>query len=384
MTPRPVSVRIFHPEPGRAAGPIERWVAAARTALAERHRVGFLDAGAADAEVHAGPPDDTPFGARLRGIVEAERPAGLVILGSGAVPLAAARDYRDLVAAAAGEGRTALANNRFSADVVAMACVETLPSLPDLPGDNALPRWLAEVAGYTVRDLRARWRLAMDVDGPLELLLLGHPGNPDGIDLEVVRARLAAARAVATDRRAEVVLTGRVSAATLAWLERGVCARVRAIIEERGLRAASRLAQAELSDPAGRAADFAPSDVATPSGVDARPPRSLLGAYLDRSGPRELGSLLAGLGEAAFVDTRVLLAHRLGPDERAWPRPEDRFASDVLAANRVRDPWLRELTEAARDAPIPILLGGHSLVGPGVRLLGGSRGWARGRRSLWS
>jgi len=316
--------------------------------------VRFLEAGAADAEVVSGPPDDTPFGERLRGIVRADRPAGLVILGSGAIALATGRDYRDLVHAAALDGRVALANNRFSADVVAIACAEALVDLPDLPGDNALPRWLAEVAGFTVNDLRRRWRLAFDVDGPLELLLLGATAGPNAIDLAAVRARLAAVRAVAADPRAELVVTGRVSSGTLVWLERGTRARVRAIVEERGLRAATRLAQA-ATDPS-----------------STRPPSSLLGALLDREGPGALGDVIGRLGDGAIVDTRVLLAHRLGPDEAAWPGPEDRFASDLLLPHMVRDPWLRELTAAAVNARIPILLGGHSLVGPGVRVLVGS------------
>jgi len=373
MTPRPVSVRILHPEPGPASGPIERWVAEARGSLAARHGVGFAEAGATDVAIRRGPPDDTPFGARLRTIVEAERPAGLVILGSGAIPLATGRDYRDLVAAASSEDRMALANNRFSSDVVAIARVETLPGIPDLPGDNALPRWLAEVAGHRVQDLRTRWRLAMDVDGPLELVLLGYPGGPPGVERGLVRERLSAARSVASNQRAEIVVTGRVSSRTLTWLERRVAARVRAIIEERGLRAATRLAQANAT-------------TARPApGGPGRPPRSLLGAHLERTGPSELGRVLAELGDAAIVDTRVLLAHRLGPDEAAWPAPEDRFASDLLLAERVRDPWLRELTEAARDASIPILLGGHSLVGPGIRLLlGRSRSWTTASRPSWT
>ena len=78
--------------------------------------------------------------------------------------------------------------------------------------------------------------------------------------------------------------------------------------------------------------------------------------------------MLGELGDAALVDSRVLLAHRLGPDERAWPAAEDRFASDLLLPDRIKDPWLRALTASARDAAIPILLGGHTLVGPGVRL----------------
>lgn len=274
-----------------------------------------------------------------------------MILGSGAIPMADRRDYRELVAAASVDARVALANNRFSADVVAIGCAEALVDLPDLPADNALPRWLAEVAGFSVTDLRRRWRLGLDVDGPLDLVLLGDGSAIAGIDTAAVRARFVAVRTVAADRRAELVVAGRVSTATLAWLERGAPARVRAIVEERGLRAGSRLAQAD-----GPAASV-------------RPPSSLLGALLERDGVGALGHVLGRLGDAAIVDTRVLLAHRLGVDEAAWPGPEDRFASDLLLPDRIRDPWLRELTAAAVAAPVPILFGGHSLVGPGIRLV---------------
>ena len=68
---------------------------------------------------------------------------------------------------------------------------------------------------------------------------------------------------------------------------------------------------------------------------------------------------------AAIVDSRVLLAHRLGADEARWPAAEDRFASDLLLAERIADPWLAELTTSAAAATIPILLGGHTLVGTG-------------------
>jgi len=89
---------------------------------------------------------------------------------------------------------------------------------------------------------------------------------------------------------------------------------------------------------------------------------------LERDGPSALSTHLTRLGDAAVIDTRVLLAHRLGADERGWPVPEDRFAADLLLHERIADPWLRELTAAAADAPIPILLGSHTLVGPGLRL----------------
>ncbi len=105
------------------------------------------------------------------------------------------------------------------------------------------------------------------------------------------------------------------------------------------------------------------------SAAGQRPPTSIIGALLDRDGPGSLGEHLARLGDAAIVDTRVLMAHRAGADERAWPPAEDRFASDLLLADRIADPWLRELTASVVAALIPILLGGHTVVGPGVRLI---------------
>ena len=43
----------------------------------------------------------------------------------------------------------------------------------------------------------------------------------------------------------------------------------------------------------------------------------------------------------------------------------------------IGDPWLRALTTSAAAAPIPIVLGGHTLVGPGLRLALGRRSAAR-------
>jgi len=325
--------------------------------------------GASDVQIVSGRPDERSFGDRLRGQVDpGGGPCGLVVLGSGAIPLATAADRRAFVATASGDDRTALANNRFSADVVAIARVETLPAIPDLPGDNALPRWLEEVAGYRVDDLRRRWRLSFDLDGPLDLVLLGETlgggGREGAVSDSTVADRLAAVRAIATDRRAELLLAGRTSASTLGWLEHHAAARVRAWVEERGLRAASRLAQA--SDPAADPRLGGTSGLAPSAG---RAPTSILGLLLDRDGPGSLGTHLARFADAAIVDTRVLLAHRLGADETGWPPAEDRFASDLLLAEAVADPWLRVLTASAAAASIPILLGGHTLVGPGVRLV---------------
>jgi hypothetical protein len=99
-----------------------------------------------------------------------------------------------------------------------------------------------------------------------------------------------------------------------------------------------------------------------------RPSRSALGLLLDVDGPNALASVLEQLADAAVVDTRVLMAHRFGRGEAAWPEAEDRFASDLLLPDRIRNPWLRALTASAAASRVPILLGGHTLVGPGLRL----------------
>ena len=351
-----VIVRILHPSPAPDAGPLERLLADARQVNGERHVAGFRAAGAEDVSMVGGPPDDTPFAERLRTMVDEATKAktGLVVLGSGSMPAATMPDRQAFVDIARGKGpdggRGALANNRYSGDAIAIASPADLPAIPDLPGDNALPRWLAEVAGWIVSDLRAQWRLQRDLDSPLDVELM-RPGKLPTTDAGAVRERIAGVGRVMADARAELLVAGRTSAGTLRWLETAVACRVRALIEERGLRASSRLAQGDAP-----ARD--------------RPPRSILGLLLDRDGPDALGEILGELGDAALVDTRVLLAHRLGVDESAWPSAEDRFASDLLLADRIADPWLRSLTASAVAASIPIVVGGHTLVGPGVRLLG--------------
>ena len=163
--------------------------------------------------------------------------------------------------------------------------------------------------------------------------------------------RLAELRALAGDPSRELLVFGRSSSAALRWLERQTACRVRFLAEERGLRA-------------GRPGQ--------------RPPRATLGRLLDARGPDALAAIVAELADGAILDSRVLLADRLGADERRWPGPEDRYASDLGRAGQVADPWLRSLTAAAAAAEAPILLGGHTLVGPGLPpLLGGKPAHAR-------
>ncbi len=388
---QPVIALTLPPPAPAGPGPLSAWLAAVRRANAERLAERFRGLGAADVRIDAGRPDGRTFGERLRTLAAEGGPgAGLVVLGSGAIPLARRRDLGELLDVAGSGERRALANSFHSADVVAIGAASNLAAVPDLPSDNALPRWLREAAGYQVDDRRRRWRLAVDIDSPLDAVLLAGtvpdrdagapaapplpalspiaslapipplaplPALPAGFDAASVHARIDGLRAVARDSGGQLVVAGRTGSATLRWLERRTASRTRALVEERGLRAI------------GLAADRAGRGQRPPtSGRGQRPPRSVLGMLLDARGPGAIGAILADLGDAAVVDSRVLLAHRLGADEGGWPSPEDRYAADLLLAERVGDPWLRKLTAGAREAAIPVLLGGHTLVGPGLRL----------------
>jgi hypothetical protein len=350
---------IFHHERLADAGPLSAVLATVRASNARRHAAGFASAGA-EVSIVDGLGGAETIGEAIRRAAGAVGRGGLIVLGSGAAPLATAADHRELVRVAGGPSGRAVANSRFSADVIAIAGADRLAALPDVRSDNGIPRWLADEAGFRVADLRGRWRLQVDIDSPLDAFLVAPAATAAlltraGVSSEAVGAALAAVAAVSGDRTAELVVAGRSSAGGLAWLERRTASRTRALIEERGFR----------TRPDGQ-----------------RPVRSILGLLLDRDGPAAFGDRLMELGDAAVVDTRVLLAHRLGSYERRWPTAEDRFASDLLLAERIADPWLGALTASARDAAIPIVLGGHSLVGPGLRLaLRSAARSARGRRT---
>jgi len=332
---------ILHAVPDASAGPLEAAFAAARAANAARQARGFEAAGAISRIVETRP-GGTPFGTRLRRLAALDAGAGIIVLGSGSAPLATPADRRAFVAAASGAGHV-LTNNRYSSDILAIPSEVALTELPDLPEvttDNALPRWLAD-RGFEVRDLLSRWRVQVDLDSPVDLLVAGLT-DPDHPSLERVCDAATRIRTSTADPRAQFLVAGRTSSDTLRWLETHTASRTRVLIEERGMRTA------------------VPGQ---------SPARSTLGLLIDRDRPGAFGRILAELSDAAVIDTRVLLAHRLGPDEAGWPAAEDRFASDLLLHEQVRDPWLKALTEAASTAGIPVLLGGHTLVGPGLRLL---------------
>ncbi len=219
--------------------------------------------------------------------------------------------------------------------------------------DNALPRRLAE-RGVTVAELPGRDRLALDLDTPLDLALLAlMPACPrvlrdvaTAADLRI--PRLAEIRAVAADPAAELLVFGRSSSRTLAWLERGTACRVRFLAEERGLRTA-------------------PSTQ--------RPARSTLGRLLDAHGPEALGSIVADLADGAILDTPGADGRSLRPRRGRLAVGGGPVRLGPAAARRGRRPVAAGADrQCRRGSAAPILLGGHTIVGPGLRWILPRRG----------
>ncbi|MEP7360810.1 MAG: hypothetical protein ABI744_04445 [Chloroflexota bacterium] len=349
------AVLIFHRRATAGDPASVRFLADVRGELARRQAELLERAGAATAQIVDEWHDGRTFGEVLARLAPGR--GGLIIFGSGAVARLGLADARRLVAVASSGKRRAATNNRYSSDIVAVGRALILRDLPALPSDNPLPRWLEDIAGYGVEDLPGRDRLALDLDTPLDVAVAAFaPGAPRWLRDAAASARVAVPRleelrAVVRDPGKELLVFGRSGSPTLAWLERNVRCRVRFLAEERGMRASSPLA-------------IAGSLATTNSAV-----RSTLSMLLLQRGPAALAEIVANLADAALIDTRVLLAARHGSDESRWPAPADRYASDLHDYKAVKDKWLAPVTRSAATAQQPILLGAHTLVGPGVRIL---------------
>lgn len=290
------------------------------------------------------------FGRRLAGVLREHRIESAVYVGGGSLPLLDEQGFAQITARL--EEGTAVANNLFSSDLVAFPVTEAaLAAIEPLSRDNAVARALQDNAGLQVETLERTLATVFDIDTPADVAVLAlisprwegmlAPGTP----VEALAARCRAVLPLFLDRAKQVIVAGRVGSHAWGYLERQTACRVRLFAEERGMEADGRAAS-------GRA-------------------RSLLGYYLEAVDLSHFFQTLAELGDAAFIDSRVLLAHR-----RIDATREDRFLSDLGRWQDIREPFLRDFTRAALEAPVPVLLGGHSLVSGGLMALN-EHAWAQ-------
>ncbi len=304
--------------------------------------------------------DDLPdapfhFGQRLAALIDSYRYDPALYFGGGSTPLLDStlmETIIGIVTQAATPGTSnlpanlALTNNLHSSDWIGFTrTAHALPILADQRRDNSVAWALRENGGYEVRALSTlRPATGFDIDTPTDLALLAqHPDLLPNLRaaLEDVRLTSIPIEAVLDVLRQEaktVALIGRVAPTAWGALNRVCRVWTRVIAEERGMVASEREARGEV--------------------------RSLLLPMLEALGMEGFFARLAEMADAVLFDTRVLFAAR-----GCTPSAADRYASDLLWHWAVEDEWLRAFTFAAATAPIPIVLGGHSLVAGGLHAL---------------
>ena len=346
---------IFHPPIG-TTGP-ERFVAAGRLASSEdlirtlRPHVdeAVLVTGGDHAERFAGldvevvrPDPDRPFdfGATLKRLVRERSIDALLYFGSGSGGLLSNDSIETLTAFADRDEPGALFNNFYSCDFAVFASAPFLLEIELPENDNGLGFALSD-AGIQCFPLFRSVETEFDIDTPTDLLVLRASGRGDDAtrrfltESELEHPTLSAVCDRLADRASFVHLSGRINPTTWGTFERRVACRTAGVIEGRGMRA---------------------------YGGGTRP--LFLQRILQEDGPAAFFARLAQVANAAVLDTRPLLA----VDGRL-PAASDRFASDLFLSEEIEDPGWRAFTEAAAEAPIPVLLGGHSLVSGGLYLL---------------
>ena len=359
---------------GPTSSEVERWLTATRLALALDLAERAAEIPAIERIILVTPPGLEPpttpkllwepspeskpgsegfhFGQMLWGLIAREGIEALIYFSGGSGALLPAEELEELAARLAravrrGE-RLALVNNFYSTDFAALTPATALLELPPPARDNRLG-WLLADYGLNPLELERGAATQFDVDTPTDLgvlkLYAAHdpelPGRRTRSLLESLPLGTRPLEAVLdrlTDPEATILVAGRVGAHVWRYLERETACRVRVFSEERGMEALGR--------------------------AESGPVRSLLGFYLEEIGPERFFTRLAELAELAILDTRVIFAHlglRLSP--------ADRFYSDLLRPESIQDEVLREFTAAAARAPLPVILGGHSLVSGGLYAL---------------
>jgi hypothetical protein len=292
------------------------------------------------------------FGRRLQALIAKHGVERVVYLGGGSAPLLSADSLRGLAERVRAAERLFVANNFYSVDFCAFTPASALLEVEAPTKDNALGWLLGQEGGLPAHELERSTATMFDVDTPIELQILSlHPDVAphtraylDAVALD--RSRIEAASQIFTRRQGEALIAGRVHSRTLAYLEKESACRTRVFSEERGMRADGRLERGEV--------------------------RSLLGMHMQVLGmDRFFQEVLPALGQAAFLDDRVIWAHC-----GIWPAASDRFQSDLLNPSAIVDPFTRRFTKAALTCPIPLVLGGHALVSGGLYVLIESA-WAR-------
>lgn len=292
------------------------------------------------------PNEEFQFGKRLQELLLQSGCDQFVYIGSGSAPLIGIDNLIDLKEKLNSEELTCITNNYFSADLFALNSSSVFFQLAQAPKtDNGVPRSLKEELNIRIVELPRNTITQFNIDSPLDLLVLDC-ASAGGTLLKESIANwnvnsdfLSDAAKVLRDSSKQIFVSGRVSSRTWQYLEKETACRVRVLSEERGMGAAGHLGALRA--------------------------RSLLGQVIENVGPSQcFREWIPMLCDAAFIDIRPVLEHL------KWETSaEDRFNADLLRYHEIKHSGLKNLVQAASNSPVPVIIGGHSLVSGDLMLL---------------
>ncbi len=282
-------------------------------------------------------PQEFSFGKELQKIISENSLKHIFYLGGAGAPLLSQKDINYICRQILSRDRVILTNNSQSADMVAFTPASLLLEVAPPFMDNTLAVDLQEGTGITQELIPATLGVVFDLDTPTELMVLrvtsfvGPRGKEALAKFSLDLNRISKARSALAGDYEEILLLGRVGAPIISRMNLNLKARLRVFSEERGMKALGRIKNKEVV--------------------------SLMGFFLEEVGVKGFFDYISKIAACAFIDSRVIFSHK-----KLDPSDSDRFNSDLGRWKEVKDPFVREFTQAAVEAPIPIILGGHSLV----------------------
>ncbi len=286
-------------------------------------------------------PAEFSFGRELQKIIKENLLKHLFYLGGGGGPLLTVEEINDICHRLLTADKAIFSNNSQSADLVAFTPASLLLQISPPATDNVLAVELQNGSGIDQILIPPSLGTFFDLDTPADLLVMAATSWAGPHARESLAAAsldiddILKARMVLAGDYEEILLIGRIGAPVIAKMNLYLKARLRVFSEERGMKALGRLKNKEVV--------------------------SFIGYFLDEVGIEKFFSYISSTAACAFIDSRVIFAHK-----KLEPTVEDRFNSDLGRWQGIKDSFVREFTRAAVEAPVPIILGGHSLVSGGL------------------
>ncbi|NIQ38651.1 MAG: hypothetical protein GTN81_08675 [Proteobacteria bacterium] len=293
----------------------------------------------------------TTFGEKIRSIIEEYGIETVLYFGGGSGVFMSVEDMAGIARVALSSPGALWVNNFFSTDFAGFNTAQALPALDRCQRDNYLGRVLGRETEMKVYVLPPGLMTRFDIDSPADLGILKIYRKKAGRHLEEFLSRvildslpLYEIMDVLVNRDRRILIIGRVPLDGASFFDRETACHVNFYIEGRGMEGREKSKGDHMW--------------------------SLIGESIEEMGLSRFFDCLAGEADAVIMDTRVCFRHL-----RLHLSRQDRFFSDLLWPHRIEDGFLRSFTRRAIESPVPLLLGGHSMVSGGLYALGESAWW---------